>query len=597
MRRIFLALLGLCIFLIPQKVFASSDFTNSFDVTYTVNEAGTTHAVFVGKLTNTADNKYATSYTLTTGFSDIENVRATDPLGPLSPVISKQGVVVTFKDHVVGKGKSFSFSIVFDTKDIARHNGDIWELNIPGIANQEDFKDFTVHLSVPSSFGQVSFIKPLTAGNSLDFDKTILGSSGISMAFGDQQSSAFTLKYHVKNANFFPITSHIALPPTTNYQTVALDDISPKPTNVVVDTDGNWIAQYTLLPSQQLTITAKGRVSAVLSPKKEKLSSQNRAIYLQPQPYWETTGSIKKLAQDLKTPDAIYQYVVNHLSYDFSRIAGTQVRLGAAQVLTKPTSAVCLEFTDLFIALARATGIPAREVDGYAFTQNQKERPLSQEKDILHAWPEYYDDTKQTWIMVDPTWQNTTRGVDYFSVLDFDHVAFVVRGVSSTSPIPAGGYKLTTDATNKDVAITFGAPVTEESQKAGVVFTTAPTLLSGFPVEGTLFIRNVGSQLIDPQEVSVIANDFTPHAQKVMTQAIPPFGFAQKTIGFDTIPILTNGTKIITIEVAGNTIKKQVHIYPVFFQKAFIIGGISFVILCIIILIIAARARRVPVSR
>jgi transglutaminase-like putative cysteine protease len=56
---------------------------------------------------------------------------------------------------------------------------------------------------------------------------------------------------------------------------------------------------------------------------------------------------------------------------------------------------VCLEFTDLFIAIARAAGIPAREIDGFGYTQNAINRPISIDEDILHAWPEYYDTAKK----------------------------------------------------------------------------------------------------------------------------------------------------------------------------------------------------------
>ncbi len=63
---------------------------------------------------------------------------------------------------------------------------------------------------------------------------------------------------------------------------------------------------------------------------------------------------------------------------------------------------------------------------------------MSLVKDVLHAWPEYYDESKKTWIMIDPTWGNTTHGMDYFSSLDFEHITFVIKGLSSTYPVPAG---------------------------------------------------------------------------------------------------------------------------------------------------------------
>ena len=57
-----------------------------------------------------------------------------------------------------------------------------------------------------------------------------------------------------------------------------------------------------------------------------------------------------------------------------------------------------MEFTDLFVAIARAAGIPARESVGYAYTTNSRLRPLSLVTDVLHAWPEYYDADKKIWV-------------------------------------------------------------------------------------------------------------------------------------------------------------------------------------------------------
>ena len=93
-----------------------------------------------------------------------------------------------------------------------------------------------------------------------------------------------------------------------------------------------------------------------------------------------------------------------------------------------------MEFTDLFITIARSAGIPAREVNGFAYTENPDIQPLSLVNDVLHAWPEYYDSEKGVWIPVDPTWGSTTGGVDYFSKLDLRHFTFVVHGKDSTKP-------------------------------------------------------------------------------------------------------------------------------------------------------------------
>jgi len=108
------------------------------------------------------------------------------------------------------------------------------------------------------------------------------------------------------------------------------------------------------------------------------------------------------------------------------------------------------QLADFFIALARAQGIPARELEGAAFSTSPELKPLSLSQDILHAWPEYYDEQKQSWIQVDPTWANTTGGIDYFNKLDLNHFVFVIHGSDPLKPPPAGSYKKS-DSSKKDI--------------------------------------------------------------------------------------------------------------------------------------------------
>ncbi len=595
---------GLFVALFSKPAFADNNFDTSFDITYSVNTNGTTHAVFNGNMTNLNNNVYAPSYSLKLGFTDLSNVTAYDAYGKIDPIVKDDAnnkiVTLTFNRKIIGKGNSINFAFAFDTNELATHMGNIWEVNIPGLANQTDFKNFTVHLRVPDTFGKPAYIKPIQTGTSLDFDKNTLGSGGISLAFGTNQIYGFTLYYHLENKNIFPVKTEIALPPTTNYQAVQISDIVPRPLNVTQDRDGNWIAQYSLLPSQRLTVTAKGNVFVSLHPTAEDLSNDMRNIYLQPQQFWQSNSQdIQKLAKDLKTPDAIYAYVSNQLTYDFSRVAGKQQRVGAEGVLQNPTSAVCLEFTDLFIAIARAAGIPAREVDGYAYTQNTKERPLLLTKDILHTWPEYYDDTQKKWIMIDPTWGNTTHGIDYFHTLDFDHVAFAIKGISSTYPIPAGGYKFSNAHDAKDVYVTFTPEVVQNDAKISVNLNLPSSLLSGFPINGNLVIRNVGDTLVPSQDFVVASDKLTPGKQTITTRPIPPFGYINNQIGFQQTSFLTNITSLITIQVAGETLTKTVVVHSFFWSNKYpIIGGLILAaIFCFTIFILAAKSRRIPLSK
>ena len=591
------------LFILPVKTQAASEnFTTDYHITYTVSENGTTHAQLSGTLTNTTSQYYASSYKMQLGFDNISNVKASDSEGAIDPTVTKndEGYLIgmTFNKKSVGLGSKLPFTISFDTPSIARPFGKIWEINIPGIANPEDFTSFTVSVIVPPSFGRAAYIKPAQVNKNLTFTKDQLGKSGISIAFGDEQLYNYFLTYHLHNENVYPVRTEIALPPSTNYQEIYVNEITPRPLNVTQDKDGNWLAEYRLLPAQKLEITVSGVAQLSLTPKKQPLTQAEFTEYTKEQPYWQTTNaSIKAVAADLKTPKAIYEFVVKTLSYDFSRVTDDKSRLGAANALKNPTSAVCREYTDLFVALARAAGIPAREVDGFAYTENTKQRPLSLAKDILHAWPEYYDKDSETWVMVDPTWGSTTGGVDYFDVLDLDHFAFVIKGTESDYPIPAGGYKFADGKDIKDVRVSFATSLPIDQENATFISDFPQISIAGLPISGKITLKNAGSKKIAPQTLTVISNSLLPANQLLSSNTIPPFGYQTWNLAFKPTSFLTKTTAAFTIQFAAGSelsdkmAQKTLNIAP-FYMTPVGIGGIILGILAITILIVTLKVRR-----
>jgi len=584
------------------RVQAAEFFTTNYTVNYTIADSGKAHVVSTIVLTNTTEEYYAGSYTMQLGFENLENVTVSDNGGKITPNIKKvldgTTIDITFNKRVVGKGSKLSFTVSYDTDDVARKQGSIWELNIPKIPNQNDFESFTVHVIVPPSFGKPVYSKPKQPNDSLTFTKEQLEQSAISLSFGTEQFYQFQLFYQLKNKNLTPIKTQIALPPDTNYQEIALESMDPAPENVTKDKDGNWLATYLLRPRSSTRVEVRGKAAVSLFPKPEALSDESRAEYLKEKPYWQVSDSrIQKLAKDLKTPKAIYDYVVKSLTYDFERVKKQQARLGAVATLQNPTSAVCLEFTDLFIAITRAAGIPAREVEGFAFTDNQKQRPLSLVQDILHAWPEYYDDTRQMWIMVDPTWGNSTGGVDYFDVLDFDHFAFVRKGRSSEYPIPPSGYKYIGDPDTKDVNVSFADSFPSNADSITVASRFSPTYLSGIAVHGSVVVKNTGSTSSRPLALSVESANLKPGSQLFTTDAILPFGNEEVPVSFHKTRFLTNERYPFTIRYNEKQLDTSIHITPFAFSSITIYGGLAVGLFTIIILIIAIKTRRILFSR
>lgn len=575
---------------------AEKNFTTDYHVTYEATEDGMTHALLQVTLTNSSSQFYASSYKVQLGFDDIQNVRAFDPEGPINPEITKTKdgyeIGVIFNKKSVGKDSKMTFTIAFDTPTIAKKYGKIREINIPGISNPDEFASFVVNVKVPPSFGQPTYIKPKQASNSMTFTKEQLGKSGISIAFGDKQYYAFHLTYHLVNSNVLPTTQEIALPPTTNYQDIFLTNMQPKPDNVIIDADGNWLAQYKMMPFQNVEVTVDGKAQVNLMPREEPLTPDQLAPYLEPQPYWEADSpEIKALAQELRTPQAIYAYVAQTLNYDFDRVRDNKPRLGAVGSLKDQDSAVCREFTDLFIAISRAAGIPARQVEGYAHTENIKQRPLSLVRDILHAWPEYYDSEKKTWVMVDPTWASTTGGIDYFSVLDFDHLTFVIKGLDSSKPVPAGGYKLVSNTSSKDVKVSFAQEFPTEPPTAAVKSLLPGTVVAGLPIKGNMRVENTSSALFPRQMLSLSTTSLLPSDQMYAVAPIPPYGHEDVSIAFQATDFLTNTDATYTMRLADQSSKQDLTVAP-FFKTVWGIGGVLIGILTIILLIFAGSRRR-----
>lgn len=579
----------LCFFLFSTSADASTSFTTDYTVTYTVNDNGITKAHLRGTLTNTTSQYYASSYKMQLGFNDISNVKASDPDGNVPTTVTKNDdgylLGLTFNRKSVGMGSKLPFTITFDTPTVAKKFGKVWEINIPGIANPSEFHSFTVTVVAPASFGQPAYIKPAQPTKGLTFTKEQLGTSGISIAFGKEQLYSFHLTYHLDNSNIYPIKTEIALPPSTNYQEVYINDINPKPLNVIEDKDGNWLAQYRLLPSQKVDVAVAGVVQMSLTPKQQPITDDEIKLYTKDLPHWQTKDpAIKALAEELKTPQAIYDYVVKTLNYDFSRVTDDKPRLGAAESLKNPTSAVCREFTDLFIAIARAAGIPAREIDGFANTENARQRPVALVKDILHAWPEYYDKEKGTWVMVDPTWGSTTGGIDYFHVLDFDHFAFAIKGTESDYPIPAGGYKLLDSKNVKDIRVNLTEYLPATKADASISSSFPDISIAGLPVKGKLTLKNTGTQELTPQILTLVSQTLTPENQIVPSNSIPPFGSQTWDIQFNPTSFLTKTDAGFTIHFAPESIlgdktaQQAIKIAP-FFMTAWGIGTIAGVLL------------------
>lgn len=553
-------------FVFCPSVHAAGEFSADYDVQYTIAPTGSTTVTNVITLTNNLTNLYPKQYTVLIDSLKIKNIIAYDGRGPITPTATqkdgKTEITVVFNEKAVGIGNKLRFTLRYDNGDIAQKVGNIWEVYIPGIAEDPDLGAYIVTLHVPPNFGPNAYLSPKPADGT-HWMKDQLVAGGISAAYGESQPFFFNLSYHLANPSVFPVTKSIPLPPQTPYQDISIHDIQPIPKHVEKTADGNWMAVYALGPGQTIDVAAKIEVTVRLFPSKDTgPQSIDSHAYTVPLPFWETNDpSIVSVAQEARTPRHVYDYVVKTLSYDYKKVNEQPTRIGAKAVLASPNRAICTEFTDLFIAVARAAGIPARRAIGYAYTTNPKLRPLSLVSDVLHAWPEYYDTERMLWVAVDPTWADTTGGTNYFDKLDFNHVVFAYNGIASETPYPVGFYK---DPKNpgKDIDVSFDVPPLPSERSLFLVDTQIPTkVISGTTTNGTVKIINTSGKVIPKITASVSSQPAFVRVFQEQTEILP---YQSLTIPFtfQTPDIFARGQGKIMVNVNDRTAQAYFSMQP-----------------------------------
>lgn len=566
-----------------NTAFAEGEFATSYDISYVVGTDGVTDVTQKITLKNLTTQYYASSFSLNLSSTQIFDITAFDAAGPLELETKKQGIqtsiTVKFNQQIAGKDRLFPWTLRFKSRDFASKQGKIWQVSTPKIALVENLDSYNLRLSIPISFGEATAISPKPVSSSIQgsyrnftFSKEVLLQSGVSADFGTLQLFEFNLIYPLENSTPTAGLVSMAIPPNTAFQDVIYNTIDPQPINVTVDSDGNYLAWYKLGGRQKINVSVSGLVKLYNNSKVKNpsLPESLKLKYLQPQKYWEKDHPVikTKLSEILGTNSPktnyekarlVHRAVVNLLKYDGNKINSDGIeRFGAVTALANPNSAVCMEFTDLFIALSRAAGIPARELNGYAYTPNLELRPLSLSKDILHAWPEFWD-KERGWVMVDPTWENTTGGVDYFNKFDLNHFVMAIKGSSSTEPILGA----------KNVKVEFSEALFQPGPKLEVKILTPQIILSGFPNKLKIKLQNSGNSLQQSSDLSVKSSKITILGSSPETGLIPAYGQAEFEYDLRTKTLLDDYQDVVEVTVAGQKIKKEIEVKPLIIFRNF----------------------------
>lgn len=554
MKRILLPIFLLASYFVGTSslTFADENFTTSHSVTYFISEDGQTQVTQNISITNQTATQYISDYTLTIGSESISEVSASDPSGLITPEVTKENGQTTIKIKiavkVVGRGKVLNIQTRYLYPEVIRKRGTVWEAILPSTSGLEKMNSYHLEISVPASFGDLIYSSPLPkevkdqeGRTILTYEKEQLLKGVPRAAFGTFQLFKLRLTYHLENPNLWQGFTEIALPPDIpGYQKVILLNISPVPSQIRVDEDQNYLARYNLGSREKKDVIWEGYVVLFYpsrnfgSQKASEIPPELINRYTKPQKYWEVDNiEIKSAMEKLIDPQLsvfenvseIYKFVVTILSYNKEKLSSPSFsRLGAVAALSTPRQAVCMEYTDLFITLSRAAGIPAREVDGFAYTE-ESQRPLSfatSGRDVLHTWPQVFI-PGNGWVMVDPTWGSTAKS-DYFTAFDLSHIAFVVKGISSEYPLPAGSYKTSPTQKDVEVALSTETQITEEKEVVSLEINFPESWIDPLPISGELIIRNKGKTAVFGGAANLSPGNLVSKETNFSFPPLPPLG-------------------------------------------------------------------------
>ncbi|MCA9385403.1 transglutaminase domain-containing protein, partial [Candidatus Dojkabacteria bacterium] len=347
-------------------------------------------------------------------------------------------ITVPYNDNVnPGESKTFVFSYIHPS--LVYENGSLIDAYIHAFSKDYEFTvgststQFSTKLQIPSNlFKDPNFVYPEARSVvqtdtyvTYEFSQQSLVDQFVWLQLGREQVYDFTLIQDISPTedrltglfNTFELILPRELTTDTISQEVFFTEITPEPISVFTDEEGNVFAEFNF-PSnepQQVSISGyaivkheKNEIFENYSGTVEEIPEEIVAKYTKPSEYWEVMDPrIQEKAQELKGTETnvlaiasnVYSYVVDTIDYSQVKRFGLNERQGALATL-EGGAAVCMEYSDLFLTLMRANGIPARAVFGYGYDPR-----IESAQQEAHQWVQIYmPGLTHPWVDVDVTW-------------------------------------------------------------------------------------------------------------------------------------------------------------------------------------------------
>jgi transglutaminase-like putative cysteine protease len=314
--------------------------------------------------------------------------------------------------------------------------GGLLDAYIPAFSEEFQFElnntnyTYRTTLRIPEGVGDENIVsvEPLSKFNENGFDVYVFNQDSLIGKFvwvqrGSQQVYDFKIsqtvlptdEFDTGNVNEYKMVIPRDINEVKVRQTVYLTNIEPEPYAVTVDNEGNILGIFRLPAHEQREIVIEGY--ALLENKGESsltpagsldMIDQNRfSKYLQPAEFWEVYNEqIEAEARSIVGNEGdvfdilteVYVSVIDSIDYSQVKRFGLNERRGALATLNGG-SAVCMEYSDLYLTLLRNRGVPARAVFGYGYDSR-----LPADSQEPHQWVQAYLPEQANWISVDVTW-------------------------------------------------------------------------------------------------------------------------------------------------------------------------------------------------
>lgn len=391
-------------------------------------------------------------------------------------------------------GQTYTIRLKYSSYGLIIKSGALRDMYVPAFAKTYVFEDeqsvekVTTKVVIPKSLGDINFIRPVAniqqdgSNNVINFTQEDLTGATAWIQIGTTQYYTFNIEQPYIATSSIPIVYNqykIILPrditsgPIT--QKVFFTGITPEPFSTEVDSDGNLTATFRVPVNEEGVIKVSGyavltqnnSIDFVNSGNIDQISSELITQNTSAAKYWESDSSeIEDLAKTLKgnetnvynLVESAYQYVVGKIDYSEVKKFGLNQRQGALATL-QGGAAVCMEYSDLFIAILRAMGIPARAAFGSGYSA--LDGLTSSTNTVNHQWAEVYIPSIKSWVGVDTTWGENG---DTLIGGDLNHFYTHVASVDPETPSSTEAVLYGRGGTFKDRTINVAAQSTKPTE-------------------------------------------------------------------------------------------------------------------------------------